>query len=256
MKKKVALITGGTRGIGLGIARYLSPLYNIAVNGVREEKDVADVIGELRNNGNEVIYCRGDISLESARSRIIEEVREHYGHLNFLVNNAGVAPKERKDLLETTPESFEYLIRTNLMGPFFLSQAAANWMIHQKENDPGFDACIVNVTSVSSTMASINRGEYCISKAGLSMMSNLFAVRLGDYNIPVFEVRPGIISTDMTSRVKEKYDKMIREGITVQKRWGLPEDIGKAVAAIVSGSFSYSSGSVFMIDGGLSISRL
>ena len=254
--KKVALITGGTRGIGFGIAKSLAPGCHLAVNGVRDEAEVSDALAELKKFGNEVIYCRGDISKETHRKRIIEEINLHYGCLHVLVNNAGVAPKQRKDLLETTPESFEYVINTNLQGTFFLSQEIAKWMVRQKEKDPEYSGCIINITSVSSTMASINRGEYCIAKAGLSMMSALFAVRLGEYDIPVYEIRPGIIKTDMTSGVKEKYDKMIAEGLTLQKRWGLPEDVGKAVSAIVSGGFPYSTGSVFMVDGGLGISRL
>ena len=254
--KKVALVTGSTRGIGFGIAKILSGNCDLAINGVREEHAAEEAISELRKQGNDVIYCRGDISNESDRKSIINQIRDHYGYLNCLINNAGVAPLERKDILETTPESFNRLIQTNLQGPFFLSQEAANWMILQKAENPEFDACIINITSVSSTMASVNRGEYCISKAGLSMMSSLFAVRLGEYDIPVFEIRPGIIKTDMTSGVQAKYDKLISEGVTVQKRWGLPEDVGKAVAAIISGNFNYSTGSVFMVDGGLNISRL
>ena len=157
------------------------------------------------------------------------------GSLHVLVNNAGVAPKERKDILEATEESFDDVISTNLKGPYFLTQKAANWMIEQKKNDPTFTGCIINISSISATVASVNRGEYCISKAGISMATQLFAVRLGEFNIPVFEVRPGIIRTDMTAGVKEKYDKLIEEGLCVQKRWGEPEDVGKVVAALAKG---------------------
>jgi NAD(P)-dependent dehydrogenase (short-subunit alcohol dehydrogenase family) len=163
---------------------------------------------------------------------------------------------QRKDLLETTPESFEYVINTNLQGTFFLTQEIANWMVRQKENDPGYSGCIINITSVSSTMASINRGEYCIAKAGLSMMSALFAVRLGEYDIPVYEIRPGIIKTDMTSGVKEKYDRLIDGGLTPIRRWGQPDDIGRAVVAIAEGYLPFSTGEVINVDGGFHLHRL
>jgi 3-oxoacyl-[acyl-carrier protein] reductase len=172
------------------------------------------------------------------------------------VNNAGIAPKERKDVLETTEASFDDVLSTNLKGNYFLTQLAANWMIEQKKSDAGFMGSIINVSSISATVASVNRGEYCISKAGLSMSTQLFAVRLGEFDIPVYEVRPGIISTDMTSGVKAKYDKLISEGLTVQNRWGFPDDVGRAVASLASGNFPYSTGSVIMVDGGLTIPRL
>ena len=172
------------------------------------------------------------------------------------MNNAGVAPKERKDILEASEESFEYVLKTNLQGPYFLSQTVANWMVEQKKEDKSFNACILNISSISSTIASVNRGEYCLAKAALSMMTKLFAVRLGEFNIPVYEIRPGIIDTDMTSGVKDKYDKLISDGLMIQKRWGKPEDVGKAVAALVKGSLAYSTGQVIMVDGGLTIPRL
>jgi 3-oxoacyl-[acyl-carrier protein] reductase len=257
LMKKVALITGGTRGIGLGIARSLAEEgCDLALNGIRDESKVENVLTDLRDAGNEVIYCQGDISESSIRSEIVGKVKEHFGRLNVLVNNAGVAPKERKDILEATEESYEYVLKTNLQGPYFLSQAAANWMVEQKEADTSFKGCIINISSISATVVSINRGEYCIAKAGLSMATQLFAARLGEYNIPVYEIRPGVIETDMTSAVKEKYDKLIEEGLTVQKRWGSPADVGKAVAALVQGDFPYSTGQVIMIDGGLTMPRL
>ncbi len=178
------------------------------------------------------------------------------GKLNVLVNNAGIAPRERLDILETNEESFEEVISTNLKGTFFLTQLAANWMIGQKKSDRGFEACIINISSISATVASINRGEYCISKAGLSMTTQLFAARLGEFDIPVYEVRPGIISTDMTAGVQEKYDKLIENDLCVQKRWGYPDDVGKAVAAFALGNFPYSTGQVMMVDGGLTLPRL
>jgi len=255
--KRVALITGGSRGIGFGIAKHLAQNgFDLAVNGVREEKAVADALQELRNERADVLYCQGDVSLTTDRKKIIEQVKEHFGKLHVLVNNAGVAPKERKDILETSEESFDRLIATNLKSTYFLSQDVANWMIEQKKTDTSFSSCIINISSVSATAANINRGEYCVSKAGISMVTQLFAVRLGEFDIPVYEVRPGVISTDMTAGVKEKYDKLIDEGLCVQKRWGMPEDVGKVVAALANENFMYSTGQVIMVDGGITIPRL
>lgn len=255
--KRVALVTGGSRGIGYGIAKHLAEDgFDIAVNGMREEEAVADVLQVLRSAGADVMYCRGDVSLTEERKKIVEQVKKHFGKLNVLVNNAGVAPKERKDILQTTEESFDRLIATNLKSTYFLTQQVANWMIEQKEADASFASCIINISSISATVASVNRGEYCISKAGLGMVTQLFAARLGEFDIPVYEVRPGVIYTDMTAGVKEKYDKLIGEGLTVQNRWGYPDDVGKAVSALALGNFPYSTGQVIMVDGGLTLSRL
>jgi NAD(P)-dependent dehydrogenase (short-subunit alcohol dehydrogenase family) len=256
--KKVALITGGSRGIGLGIARELARIgFNLAINGVRDESAVTDVLKNLRSTGCDVVYCQGNLASSRDRKQIIEKTKDHFGMLNVLVNNAGIAPKERRDILDATEESFDDVISTNLKGNYFLTQQAANWMIAQKKNDENFFGCIINVSSISATVASINRGEYCISKAGISMATQLFAVRLGEFNIPVYEVRPGVISTDMTSGVKEKYDKLIFEqGLCVTRRWGYPEDVGKAVGALAAGNFPYSTGQVIMVDGGLTLPRL
>ena len=234
----------------MGIAKSLASTCQIAVNDIHDESLVSGIITGLKEYGNDVIYCKGDISNESDRKKIIKQIDEHYGCLHVLVNNAGVAPKERKDLLETTAESFDYVVNINLKGTFFLTQAVANWMIRQKEKNSDYSGCIVTISSISATLASINRGEYCISKAGLSMMSSLFAVRLGEYDIPVYEIRPGIIKTDMTSGVREKYDKLISEGLTLQKRWGLPEDIGKAVVFFVSEDAKNITGQVLHVNGG------
>lgn len=254
---KTALITGGSRGIGLGIARALAKEgYDLAINGVRAESNVLEEMDALRSYGVRVVYCQGDISDRNSRKAIIEKVREEFGRLNVLVNNAGVAPKERNDILVASEESFDYVVGTNLKGTYFLTQLAANWMVAQKKTDPDFEGCIINVTSVSATVASVNRGEYCISKAGLGMVTQLFAARLGEYQIPVYEIRPGVIATDMTSGVKEKYDKMFSEGLAVQNRWGQPDDIGKAAAALSRGDFPYSTGQVIMVDGGLTLQRL
>jgi len=255
--KKVALITGGTRGIGLGIAQNLAKNgYDLALNGIRDPEQVQVVLNRIKESGAEVIYCRGNIGDKSDRIRIIDDIRKKYGRLNILVNNAGMAPRERRDILATTENSFDEVLNINLKGPYFLTQEVANWMIRQKEEDPEFEGCIINISSISATVASVNRGEYCISKAGLSMMTQLFAVRLGEHDIPVYEVRPGVIQTDMTSGIKDKYDDLIAGGLCVQKRWGTPDDVGTAVAALVSGSFTYSTGQVVMVDGGQTIPRL
>jgi 3-oxoacyl-[acyl-carrier protein] reductase len=255
--KRVALITGGTRGIGLGIAACLAEnCFDLALNGVRGEKEITEVLGTIRTFGTEVIYCQGNVSDPEDRVKIVRTVRRKFGKLNVLVNNAGIAPVERRDILEATEESFDEVMGVNLKGPYFLTQRIANWMIEQKKTDETYQGCIINISSISATVASVNRGEYCLSKAGISMATKLFAVRLGEFDIPVYEIRPGIIETDMTSGVKEKYDKLIVEGLTVEKRWGKPEDIGKVVAALASGNVPYSTGQVIMVDGGLTLPRL
>ena len=255
--KRVAFVTGGSRGIGYGIAVELAKNgFDVAINGVRAISEVGNVIENLKTLGADVIYCQGDVASKEARAAMLEQIKKHYGRLHILVNNAGIAPKERKDILEASEESFQQLITTNLQGPYFLTQAAANWMIEQIKSDNSFAGCIINVSSISSTVASVNRGEYCISKAGISMATQLFAARLGEFNIPVYEVRPGVIHTDMTAGVTEKYDKLIGDGLTIQKRWGEADDVGKAVAALALGYFPYSTGQVIMVDGGLTIPRL
>jgi len=254
---KVALITGGSRGIGLGIAHELAKNgYALAINGMRPEDDVTDVLDELRGHGVDVIYCQGNIADAAARKAMLDKVKNIFGQLNVLVNNAGVAPKERNGVLEMTEESFDRVLDINLKGTYFLTQFAANWMVDQKTESPGFKGSIIFISSVSAETVSINRGEYCISKAGLGMATQLFAVRLGEIDIPVYEVRPGIIKTDMTAGVQEKYDRLFAEGIAVQKRWGLPEDVGRAVASLAKGDFPYSTGQVIEVGGGLSIPRL
>jgi 3-oxoacyl-[acyl-carrier protein] reductase len=255
--KKVALVTGGTRGIGLGIAQSLARTgYDLALCGTRGAEAVADVIGQVESCGAEVLYVRANIADREARQHLVETVKARFGRLNLLANNAGIAPRTRTDILEATEESFDEVISTNLRGAYFLTQAVARWMIEQRQTDPAFWGCVVNISSISAEVASINRGEYCISKAGVAMATKLWAARLGEFGIPVYEVRPGIIRTDMTSSVAEKYDRLLSEGLTIQPRWGTPEDVGQAVAALARGDFSYSSGSVFMVDGGLAVQRL
>ncbi|HEX2860184.1 MAG TPA: 3-ketoacyl-ACP reductase [Lacunisphaera sp.] len=264
---KVALITGGSRGIGFGIAEKLAAeKWDLVINGVREESAVAEPLDKLRAHGVKVGYARGDVGSTAGRHAILAATRSFVAQhsalssqpsaLNLLVNNAGVAPKVRADLLETTEDSYDYVVNTNLRGVFFLTQAFARDMVAAKKADSAFSGAIINITSVSATVVSINRGEYCIAKSGLSMMSQLFATRLGPDGIPVYEVRPGVIKTDMTAGVTEKYDKLIAGGLCVQPRWGMPEDIGKAVASLARGDFPFSTGQVVMVDGGLVIPRL
>ena len=208
--KKVAVITGGTRGIGLGIAHALADKgWSLALNGMRPESDVQTIIDELRSYSVEVIYAQGNVGDDDDRAQMVHQIVDHFGTVHALINNAGVAPSVRADLLETTTESYDRVMDINLRGPFFLSQAFANHMIMAKAQNPESFFTIVNMSSISATVASINRGEYCLSKAGMSMMTKLFATRLGEHDIPVYEVRPGIILTDMTGPVKAKYDKLI-----------------------------------------------
>lgn len=256
---KVALVTGGSRGIGFGIAEALAAeKWDLVINGVREESAVAEALAKLRAYGVKVGYARGDVGSAEGRKAILDATRAFTGgkSINLLVNNAGVAPKVRADLLETSEESYDNVMNTNLRGVFFLTQAFARDMVAAKKADPAFAAHIINITSISATVVSINRGEYCIAKAGLSMLSQLFATRLGPDGIPVYEVRPGVIKTDMTAGVTEKYDKLIAGGLCVQPRWGFPTDIGKSVAALARGDFPFSTGQVVMVDGGLTIPRL
>ena len=253
----VAFITGGTRGIGLGIAHCLADNgFDLAINGMRPYSEVEKVLNDLRSKDIRVVYFRGDIGDKNARISMIEQAVNFFGRFNVLVNNAGVAPKERNDILNATEESFDYVLNTNLKGTYFLSQLAANAMVQFKRDDAAFHGCIVNITSVSAEMASTNRGEYCVAKAGLSMMSKLFAVRLGEYDLPVYEVQPGVIATDMTAGVKEKYDKMFGEGLAPQRRWGQPDDVGKVVAALAKGELPYATGQIIRVDGGIAVQRL
>ncbi len=255
--KRVALVTGAGRGIGLGIARSLaSEGCDIVICDIHEESVVQDALAGLKELGAEVLYCRADVSDDAARRSMIDAVKATFGRLDILVNNAGVAPKVRASVLEATEESFERLIKINLQGPYFLTQLAANWMIEQKSSVADFCGCIINISSTSAEVASPTRGDYCISKAGVSMATKLWAAELGQHGVPVYEVRPGIIATDMTSTVAEKYDKMISEGLLVDPRWGVPEDVGKAVAALARGDLAYSTGQVLMVDGGLTVQRL
>ena len=253
---KSALITGGSRGIGLGIAEALAKQgYNLAINGVRSEEEAREQLDVLRKM-TDVVYCQGNIGDLNDHEGIVSKALSHCKSIDVLVNNAGVAPKTRKDIMELDEEGYDRLMDINLKGTFFLTQQVARQMLTERNKNPEYHPCIITITSMSAEVASINRAEYCMSKAGLSMMTKLFATRLADANIPVYEVRPGIIQTDMTSGVKEKYDKLIEGGLTLEKRWGTPSDIGKIVAALAKGDIPYATGQVIAADGGLTIQRL
>ena len=258
MSKKVALVTGGGRGIGFGICEKLAADgFNLVLSGRSDASKVADAVAKLEAVGVEVLYCSGDVSSADDRAAMLVAIKERFGRLDVLVNNAGVAPKERTDILAATEDSYEWIMKINLQGPYFLTQACANWMIEQRQADDSFAGCIINIGSISATVVSPNRGDYCISKAGLGMLSSLFAARLGEFSIPVYEIRPGIIKTDMTAGVTGKYDNLIdNTDLLVEKRWGLPEDIGKLAAAMARGDMPYATGQVIYVDGGLTMNRL
>ena len=270
---RVALVTGGGRGIGLGVSRVLlADGFSLAFCGMREEGRVAS-LPELTALG-EVFYVQADVSKASDRKRLVETVVDRFGRIDILVNNAGVAPSERLDLLETTVESYDRVMNINLKGPYFLTQEVARVMVSQAParfrgvsvaTDADGDTAgggiwsdrssargiIVFISSISATVPSVQRGEYCLSKAGLVMATKLWSTRLADDGVLVYEIRPGIIETDMTSAVKRKYDDLIDEGLLLQRRWGEPDDVGKAIVSIARGNLSYSTGQVIYVDGGL-----
>jgi NAD(P)-dependent dehydrogenase (short-subunit alcohol dehydrogenase family) len=259
-ERRIALVTGAGRGIGRGIAIALGRLgFAVVVNYAGRKDAAEECLGLVREAGGDGIIVQADIAVAADRERLLAETLNAYGRIDVLVNNAGVAPNVRADILDAGEESFDRLININLKGPYFLTQQVARQMIAQVEAQGGDNALrpmIVNITSMSSYTASVNRGDYCVAKAGLSMMTALFAARLAEYGINVYEVRPGVIATDMTGPVKEKYDKMIAAGVWPIRRWGEPEDVGRAVAAIARGDFPYSTGEVFNIDGGFHLRTL
>lgn len=257
MEKRCALVTGSTRGIGLAIAFALAREgFNIALNGRSPEDKVRGVLSELRAEGVEAYYFQADISNARDRQMLVEGVRRQFGRLDILVNNAGIAPPERTDLLEASEENFDKVLAVNLKGPYFLTQLVARWMIEQKKAHPEREMYIVNISSISAYAASPDRGEYCVSKAGLSMMTKLYAVRLAPFGINVYEIRPGIIETDMTAPVRKKYDQLIQNGLIPISRWGRPEDVAQAVVALAKGLLKFSTGEVINVDGGFHIVRL
>lgn len=256
--KKIAAVTGSRRGIGYEIARQLGLAgYHVILSGVSSPEDTKGIIDGLLRENISAEYVPCNIAAREQREYFMAHIRNNYGRLDVLVNNAGVAPRVRRDLLEMTEESFEYVLGTNLEGTFFMTQSAANYMIGRlQEGCTEFTPRIINISSVSAFASSVNRGEYCMSKAGLSMMTQLFADRLSGYGIPVFEVRPGIIRTDMTKAVTEKYEQMIADGITPIRRMGEPIDVARCVLAAVSGSLDFAAGQVLYADGGFHIRRL
>lgn len=255
--QKVALITGASRGIGNAVAvRLAQEGYAIAAAGTSEEKDIAGNLDKIRIEGQPVIYIKGNIADKAQRKMIIERVLESFGRLDVLVNNAGVAPRTRKDILDMEEESMDYVLGINLKGTFFLTQLAANEMIREIKSGVIANPMIINISSISAYVSSTQRGEYCISKAGVSMITQLFADRLAEYGINVYEIRPGVIRTEMTSTVSGKYDMLIENGLTPIKRWGEPEDVANAVSVLCSGKLGFSTGEVINVDGGFHIRRL
>ena len=274
----VALITGGARGIGRGIALELARIghdlmINYAANQTAAQETIAACLAQARRLPHpiRVEMCQADISRAADRERLLSATRDRFGRLDLLVNNAGIAPRVRTDLLDADEASFDRLMAVNVKGPYFLTQLAARWMIEQCTNRPGGLAPepaagspdsprsgpkIVTITSISAYAASVNRGDYCMAKAALAMLTPLFATRLAEFGIHVYEIRPGIIATDMTRPVHEKYDNLIRQGLTPNARWGQPADVGKAVAAIAQDAFPFSTGEVINVDGGFHLRRL
>jgi NAD(P)-dependent dehydrogenase (short-subunit alcohol dehydrogenase family) len=262
---RVALITGASRGIGRGIAVELARaswdlVVNFAANAAAASQTAALCEEAARTAGRTMraLPCRADISAPADRAHLVEFTRQEFGRIDLLVNNAGVAPKVRADILEADEESFDRLLAINVKGPYFLTQSVARWMIQQGASPGG--GCghpkIVTISSVSAYAPSTNRGDYCMAKAALSMLTPLYASRLAEHGINVYEIRPGIIATDMTGPVKDKYDALIAAGLTPIKRWGQPEDVAKAVVAIAEDLLPFSTGEVINVDGGFHLRRL
>jgi NAD(P)-dependent dehydrogenase (short-subunit alcohol dehydrogenase family) len=248
-----ALVTGASRGIGRGIALALAENgFDCVVNYARNADAANEVKRQIEHRGRRAIALQADVSVAADRQKLVDETVRAFGRIDLLVNNAGVAPDVRADLLEAGEESFDRLININLKGPYFLTQLVARQMISQRTTS----AKIVTISSVSAYAASTNRGDYCVAKAGLSMMTKLFAARLAEHGINVYEIRPGIIETDMTGPVKAKYDKLIAQGLTPIARWGTPDDVARAVVAVASGLLPFSTGEVINVDGGFHVRRL
>ena len=256
--QKVAIVTGSSRGIGRGIALGLAEHgWDVVVNYHNNLTAAEDVLKAVHALGSDALLAQGDIASLEDLNRIVDATLERYDRIDLLVNNAGVGPRQRVDLLSSSVESFDEVMATNLRGPFFLTQRVANEMITRLRSGKMSTAHIVNIGSISAYTSSTMRAEYCISKAGMGMLTKVFADRLAEYGINVYEIRPGIIATDLTSVVKEKYDQMIfNEGLTPIRRWGQPEDVAKAVTAIAEGLLPYSTGEIINVDGGFHLHRL
>jgi len=255
--KRTALVTGAARGIGKAIALELARHeFDVAIADILSPEQAKATLADFAGLEGQAVYIRADISRRNDRAALVEQLQREFGRLDLLVNNAGIAPRKRFDLLEATEESFDEVLAVNLKGPYFLTQLVARWMVERKKTLADYQPRIVSISSISAYTSSPARGEYCISKAGLSMMTKLYADRLAEYGIAVYEIRPGIIHTDMTAPVREKYDKMIADGLTPIRRWGEPHDIARAVAAIAEGSLPFSTGEVINVDGGFHLRRL
>ena len=254
----VAIVTGSSRGIGRGIALSLAEYgWQIVVNYRSNQTAAHDTKREIESSGSSAYIVKADMSTQADLDKLVDTTLEHYGKIDMLVNNAGVGPRQRVDMLQVGEQSYDDVMGINLKGPFFLTQRVANEMIALLEKDLVQAPKIVNISSISAYTSSPARAEYCISKAGMSMMTALWADRLAEYGINVFEIRPGIIRTDLTTVVQEKYDRLIlEEGLTPIRRWGEPIDIGKAVTAIGEGLFPFSTGEVINVDGGFHLHRL
>jgi NAD(P)-dependent dehydrogenase (short-subunit alcohol dehydrogenase family) len=254
---QVAIVTGASRGIGRGIATALAEKgWTVVINYRGNAAAAQEAAGLVEVAGGSALVVQADIATAADRDLLVSETLEKCGRLDLLVNNAGMAPRRRMDLLETTEGSYDEVMNVNLKGPFFLTQRVANVMIDLIQQGKIVRPKIVNIGSMSAYTASVNRGEYCISKAGMGMMTALFAERLAEFGILVYEVRPGVIETDMTSVVKERYDALIDGGLTPVKRWGQPEDVARAVLAIVEEYLPFSTGEVINVDGGFHLRRL
>jgi 3-oxoacyl-[acyl-carrier protein] reductase len=249
------LVTGARRGIGRGIAwAFADSGYDVVINDLVEDAAVAETLAGIRERGTAGAFLQGNLADLAQHAALVDRAFAAFGGLDVLVNNAGIQVAKRQDMLETTPDSFDTVMATNLRGPFFLTQSISRrWL---QEKNPVSARSIINIASVNSKMVSTNRAEYCISKIGVSMMTELFAVRLAEAGVGVFEIRPGIIRTDMTAVVKDSYDRAIADGIAPIRRWGEPKDIGRVAAALARGEFQFSTGSVIHVDGGLHIHRL
>jgi len=257
IKEKVALVTGSSRSIGLAVAiRLAKEGYAVAMNSRQSAEAVRAAIDAVKAFGKPVIYVQGDLASTADRDRMVGQLMQDFGRIDLLVNNAGVGPKVRLDILETTEESMDFVLGINLRGTFFLSQAIANIMIGEKRENPEMYPMIINISSMSAYTTSLNRGEYCISKAGVSMITQLFADRLAPEGIRVYEIRPGIIETELTAKVHDKYDPLIKNGLLPIKRWGQPEDIAQAIFTLSNGGLLYSTGDVINVDGGFHLRRL
>ena len=254
---RVALVTGASRGIGRGIALALGAHgWTVAVNYQSSAAAAEEVVTTIQASGGRALAVQANVGAVNEHQRLLDQIMTEYGRIDLLVNNAGIAPRQRADLLEMNEDSYDEVMAVNLKGPFFLSQRVAKTMIRLLEVGTIPTASIINIGSISAFTSSVNRGEYCLSKAGMGMMTLLYADRLSEYGINVYEIRPGIIETDMTGRVKEKYDKLIDEGLTPIRRWGQAEDVAKAVLALAEGFLPFSTGEIINVDGGFHIRRL